>query len=207
MAINWFNGGGPPARSSTQSRFHAIVEAMEAEFEAAWAVALDRRAAARADRPRPGQAVRGAALHACRRARRCARPQTQLARCLCCAERPRQLSQGRRELIQASREKKPLGRDPSDREVPGGASAATRLERHPRPLGIAHCFRTLEGSNARTRKSKDRRALDLHVGASQHGTETICAKTAHAPRQSQNRADFWSGVWKLHERGDPPGGS
>src|SRR5262250_2561311 len=35
MAINWFNGG-PPARSSTQSRFHAIVEAMEAEFEASW---------------------------------------------------------------------------------------------------------------------------------------------------------------------------
>ena len=37
MAINWFNGGPPvPAPSSTQSRFHAIVEAMEAEFEAAW---------------------------------------------------------------------------------------------------------------------------------------------------------------------------
>jgi len=36
MAINWFDGGGPPARSSTQSRFHAIVEAMEAEFEASW---------------------------------------------------------------------------------------------------------------------------------------------------------------------------
>src|SRR5262245_46977103 len=36
MAINWFNDGGPPARSSTQSRFHAIVEAMEAELEAAW---------------------------------------------------------------------------------------------------------------------------------------------------------------------------
>ena len=36
MAINWFNGGGPPARSSTQSRFHAIVEAMEAELEAGW---------------------------------------------------------------------------------------------------------------------------------------------------------------------------
>jgi hypothetical protein len=38
MAINWFNGGDPPApaRSSTQSRFHAIVKSMEAEFEAAW---------------------------------------------------------------------------------------------------------------------------------------------------------------------------
>ena len=36
MAINWFNGGGPPAVLSTQSRFHAIVEAMEAEFEASW---------------------------------------------------------------------------------------------------------------------------------------------------------------------------
>src|SRR5262245_5332790 len=37
MAVNWFNGGGPPAvRSSTQSRFHAIVEAMEAQFEASW---------------------------------------------------------------------------------------------------------------------------------------------------------------------------
>ena len=35
MAINWFNGG-PPARSSTQSRFHPIVEAMDAEFEASW---------------------------------------------------------------------------------------------------------------------------------------------------------------------------
>ena len=37
MAINWFNGGPPAAaRSSTQSRFHAIVETMEAEFEASW---------------------------------------------------------------------------------------------------------------------------------------------------------------------------
>ena len=36
MAINWFNGGGPPAVLSTQSRFHAIVEAMEAELEASW---------------------------------------------------------------------------------------------------------------------------------------------------------------------------
>ena len=41
MAINWFNGGplAPPsslARSSTQSRFHAIVEAMEEELEASW---------------------------------------------------------------------------------------------------------------------------------------------------------------------------
>jgi len=37
MAINWFNGGPPvPAFPSTQSRFHAIVEAMEAEFEASW---------------------------------------------------------------------------------------------------------------------------------------------------------------------------
>src|SRR5215471_10092354 len=36
MAINWFNGGSPLARSSTQSRFHAIVEAMEAELEAGW---------------------------------------------------------------------------------------------------------------------------------------------------------------------------
>src|SRR5215470_3918975 len=38
MAINWFNGGDPPvpAVTSTQSRFHAIVEAMEAEFEASW---------------------------------------------------------------------------------------------------------------------------------------------------------------------------
>src|SRR5262249_28075466 len=37
MAINWFNGGPPaPAVTSTQSRFHAIVEAMEAEFEASW---------------------------------------------------------------------------------------------------------------------------------------------------------------------------
>src|SRR5262249_4250896 len=36
MAINWFDGGSPLARSSTQSRFHAIVEAMEEEFEASW---------------------------------------------------------------------------------------------------------------------------------------------------------------------------
>jgi len=37
MAINWFNGGPPAAsRSSTRSRFHEIVEAMEAEFEASW---------------------------------------------------------------------------------------------------------------------------------------------------------------------------
>src|SRR5262249_28115126 len=37
MAINWFDGGPPAAaRSSTQSRFHTIVEAMEAEFEASW---------------------------------------------------------------------------------------------------------------------------------------------------------------------------
>ena len=37
MAINWFNGGPPvPAVPSTRSRFHAIVEAMEAEFEASW---------------------------------------------------------------------------------------------------------------------------------------------------------------------------
>ena len=37
MAINWFNGGPPAAaRSSTRSRFHEIVEAMGAEFEAAW---------------------------------------------------------------------------------------------------------------------------------------------------------------------------
>ena len=37
MAINWFNGGPPAAaRSSTQSRFHAIAEAMEAELEASW---------------------------------------------------------------------------------------------------------------------------------------------------------------------------
>src|SRR5262249_58031705 len=38
MAINWFDGGGLPApvRHSTQSRFHAIVEAMETELEEAW---------------------------------------------------------------------------------------------------------------------------------------------------------------------------
>ena len=37
MAINWFNDGSPLARSSTpQSRFHEIVEAMEAQFEASW---------------------------------------------------------------------------------------------------------------------------------------------------------------------------
>jgi restriction endonuclease Mrr len=36
MAINWFNDGSPLARSSTQPRFHAIVEAMKAEFEASW---------------------------------------------------------------------------------------------------------------------------------------------------------------------------
>src|SRR5262249_37503867 len=37
MAINWFNGGRPvPAVTSTQYRCHAIVESMEAEFEASW---------------------------------------------------------------------------------------------------------------------------------------------------------------------------
>ena len=37
MAINWFNGGPPAAaRSSTQSGFNVIVEAMEAQFEASW---------------------------------------------------------------------------------------------------------------------------------------------------------------------------
>src|SRR5262245_59461431 len=37
MAINWFDGDPPvPAVPSTQSRFDAIVEAMEAEFEASW---------------------------------------------------------------------------------------------------------------------------------------------------------------------------
>ena len=34
IAINWFDGGGPPARCSTQSRFHAIVEAMGRGIEA-----------------------------------------------------------------------------------------------------------------------------------------------------------------------------
>jgi hypothetical protein len=58
------------------------------------------------------------------------------------------------------------------------------------------------GTNARTRKSKDRRALDLHVGVSQHGTETT-----YAPRQSQNRADFWSGVGKFSTHRGPPDGS
>ncbi|HMF06617.1 MAG TPA: hypothetical protein VKE72_06365 [Methylocella sp.] len=37
MAINWFNGDPPvPAVTSTQSRFHAIVEALEAQCEASW---------------------------------------------------------------------------------------------------------------------------------------------------------------------------
>jgi hypothetical protein len=40
MALNWFTEDKPatatPACSTAQSRFHAIVAAMEAEFEAAW---------------------------------------------------------------------------------------------------------------------------------------------------------------------------
>src|SRR4029453_11487208 len=39
MAIDWFTkdeSAATPACNSAQARFHAIVEAMEAEFEAAW---------------------------------------------------------------------------------------------------------------------------------------------------------------------------
>jgi hypothetical protein len=97
--------------NDAQSRFHAIVESMGGRVRDLLAEPLDPRAAACLDCSRPSQAVRGAAFGPCRAARGRPGPQAQRACRLDRAVRADQLSQGRRKLVQARREKKPLRRD------------------------------------------------------------------------------------------------